>query len=408
MQTAFGTIPAVLIFMGVALIPGWAMSFVVFSLIFDQRPLYDEVDHLSNLPPITVIVAAYNEKDSIAETIEGIVRQDYSSLVEIIVADDGSTDATRSIVEKLISDNKSEQFTIRVVGDGVNMGKASALNNALTYASNAVIVTVDADSYLYENALKNIVSHLVNSDDEVGAVAGTILVRNSRANILTKMQEWDYFHGISVIKRVQSMYQGTLVAQGAFSVYKREALELVNGWDDTVGEDIVLTWGLRAKGYKIGFSEVALCFTNVPDTLGQFINQRKRWARGLIEAFRKHPNVIWDVKKNSPFVWYNLAFPFLDMVYIFVFIPGIIAALFFKIYIIAGFLTLLLLPLSMIGNIIFFVHQRSIFKRMGLKVRRNWSGVILYSIVYQFIMAYASVLGYTSEFFNLKKVWGTK
>lgn len=408
MQGVFGTIIAALIFMGIALIPGWAMSFVVFSLIFDQRPRYDVPELVTLLPPVSILVAAYNEEASIADTINGILSQEYPAPVEIIVADDGSTDATRSIMEQLIATTPAGQFTITVVGDGTNKGKAAALNGALATATHSTIVTVDADSYLYKLALKSIVSHLVNSDKEVGAVAGTILVRNPGKNILTKMQEWDYFHGISVIKRVQSMYQGTLVAQGAFSAYKREALDSVNGWDDTVGEDIVLTWGLRANGYKVGFSEVAMCFTNVPESLSQFVNQRKRWARGLIEAFRKHPEVIWDVKKNSPFVWYNLTFPFLDFTYMFAFVPGIIAAIFFQNYIIAGMLTLLLLPLSMVGNLVFFGHQRAIFKRLGLKVNRNWVGIILYSIIYQIIMAYASLLGYASEFFNLKKVWGTK
>ncbi|CAC9170971.1 Uncharacterised protein [Comamonas aquatica] len=68
------------------------------------------------------------------------------------------------------------------------------------------------------------------------AVAGAVLVRNSRVNLVTKIQEWDYFHGIAAIKRLQSLYQGTLVAQGAFSLYDTQVLRQLGGWPHTVGK----------------------------------------------------------------------------------------------------------------------------------------------------------------------------
>ena len=80
------------------------------------------------------------------------------------------------------------------------------------------------------------------------AVAGAVLVRNSRASLMTAAQEWDYFHGISAVKRMQSMYHGTLVAQGAFSLYRKQALKTVGGWPDCVGEDIVMTWAMLERG----------------------------------------------------------------------------------------------------------------------------------------------------------------
>jgi poly-beta-1,6-N-acetyl-D-glucosamine synthase len=61
------------------------------------------------------------------------------------------------------------------------------------------------------------------------------------------MQEWDYFLGIASIKRLQGLYQGTLVAQGAYSLYKTQCIKEVGGWPDAIGEDIVLTWPSREK-----------------------------------------------------------------------------------------------------------------------------------------------------------------
>ena len=86
-------------------------------------------------------------------------------------------------------------------------------------------------------------------------VAGGVMVRNSRATWMTRAQEWDYFHGIAAIKRVQSLYQGTMVAQGAFSLYDTKTLRESGGWPDCIGEDIVLSWGLLKAGYRIGYCE---------------------------------------------------------------------------------------------------------------------------------------------------------
>ncbi len=121
-----------------------------------------------------------------------------------------------------------------------------------------------------------------------------------------------------------------MVAQGAFSAYWRSAVEAVGGWENTVGEDIVLTWALHKKGYRVNYAENAFVFTSVPETYGQFFRQRQRWARGLIEAFVRHPEIIFKLRPYSPFVYLNLLFPYLDVAFLLFFVPGLIAALFFN------------------------------------------------------------------------------
>ncbi|HMA30651.1 MAG TPA: glycosyltransferase family 2 protein, partial [Casimicrobiaceae bacterium] len=262
-------------------------------------------------------------------------------------------------------------------------------------------------SYLYRDALRNLVGRYLSDPANTRAVAGTMLVRNSRKNWVTKAQEWDYFHGIAAIKRVQSLYQGTLVAQGAFSVYDRAALKEVGGWVHCVGEDIVLTWALLSRGYRVGHAEDACCFTSAPDTLRQFIRQRQRWARGMVEAFKTFPGILVKPRMSTLFVWWNVLFPWLDLAYTLFFIPGLVLAL-FGIYWIAGPMTLALLPMALLINYAMYHVGSHMFARNGLHVRRNIGGFLIYAFVYSLILQPACVAGYVSEILGLRKSWGTK
>jgi poly-beta-1,6-N-acetyl-D-glucosamine synthase len=388
---------------GLALVPGYATAFMLAGLLLDKRP----PGRLpSAMPPITVLIAAYNEEDCILETLQSFERQYYPAPVEIIVIDDGSKDRTRELVADYVEKRPVDtQRSVRLLRMLSNGGKARALNAGLSEAQHRYIVTVDADTLLYRDALFKLLANQLTSPAHTAATAGTVLVRNSRKNLITSLQEWDYFIGIAVVKRVQSLLQGTLVAQGAFSVYRREVLEEVGGWAETVGEDIVLTWAIIERGYRVGYAENAFVFTNVPETYGAFYRQRKRWSRGLMEAFRRYPGMAVKPRLNTPFVWLNALFPYLDFIYLFAFLPGVLAAVFFQFYAVVGILTLLLIPLAVTCNALMFFRQRAIFKAHGLKVRRNVLGAVVFTMLYQAVLSPASLMGYSAELLNLRKTW---
>jgi poly-beta-1,6-N-acetyl-D-glucosamine synthase len=388
---------------GLALVPGYATAFMLAGLVLDRRPA---ARLPAEMPPVTVLIAAYNEEDCIVETLQSFERQYYPAPIEIIVIDDGSTDHTRERVDDYIARFPASPLrSVRLLRMLSNGGKARALNAGLHEAQHRYIVTVDADTLLYRDALLKLLANQLNSPAHTAATAGTVLVRNSRKNLITSLQEWDYFIGIAVVKRVQSLLQGTLVAQGAFSVYRREVLEEVGGWAETVGEDIVLTWAIIQRGYRVGYAENAFVFTNVPETYGAFYRQRKRWSRGLMEAFRRYPGMAVQPRLNTPFVWLNALFPYLDFIYLFAFLPGVIAAVFFQFYAVVGILTLLLIPLAVTCNALMFFRQRAIFKAHGLKVRRNVLGAVMFTLLYQAVLSPASLMGYTAELLNLRKTW---
>lgn len=394
-----GTVPAYLTIYGIAVVPGFMNAFLVVSLLLDRRPSLKDAS--SHLPGITILVAAYNEAESIASTIESIAAQHYAGSMQVIVINDGSTDTTAERLAGL------DYPWLGVLNLERNGGKANALNAGLAHAKFPLTITVDGDSYLYHHALNNLVGRYMSDPINTKAVAGAVLVRNSRKNMVTSIQEWDYFHGIAAIKRLQSLYQGTLVAQGAFSVYETATLRELGGWSHTVGEDIVLTWAILERGHRIGFAENACLFTNAPDRWRQFIRQRQRWSRGLIEAFKSHWRLLFKPRMSTLFIWWNLLFPYLDVVYTFAFIPGLVLAL-FGIYWIAGPMTLLVLPLAMIVNYLMYSIQAKMFTEQGLEVRRNILGFVFYALFYSIVLQPACVIGYLQEWFGRTKNWGTK
>lgn len=169
----------------------------------------------------------------------------------------------------------------------------------------------------------------------------------------------------------------------------------------------MLTWAILKAGFRVGYAENACLFTNVPTTWRQFMRQRQRWSRGLMEAFKAHWQLLFKSRMITLFIWWNLLFPYLDLVYTLAFLPGLVLAL-FGIYWIAGPMTLLVLPMALMVNGIMYRIQSGMFTEQGLKVRRNVFGFVLYSMFYGLILQPACVVGYMQEFVTRGKRWGTK
>ena len=393
------TVPvAAALIAGIAIIPGYLNAHLISSLLFDKAPpLRFDVD----FPAITLIVACFNEEDQVEETLRYATAQDYPGEFHILVADDGSTDRTVELASKYAEmDNR---ISVRTFPHG---GKANTLNHALEHVHTPLTATVDADTLLMPEALKRCVARLMVSPPSTVAVAGAVFVRNSRTNLLTQAQEWDYFLGIASIKRQQGLFQGTLVAQGAFSVYRTDPVKDVGGWPDRIGEDIVLTWAMMDRGAGVTYEKTAVAFTDAPENAKAFAKQRRRWARGMIEGLREFgPALIKGRRSYAHSIVVDYVFPYVDVVYSIAFPVGIILALGFQNYAIVGPLTLLVLPLNMILSGIMFKLSRDSFEEVGLKVRRNFKGFFSYLLLYQLFMSPISVVGYVQELFKTKRNW---
>jgi biofilm PGA synthesis N-glycosyltransferase PgaC len=400
LSTHIGFLLALYLILYIAIIPGFMNSFLLCSLLLDNRPT---VKYFNSYPDVTILVAAYNEAPSIKETLLSLINQDYLGLINITVINDGSSDATLDEVKKL----QVNHPTLKLIDLGSNGGKAAALNVGLKDSSTDLIITVDGDCWIKSDGVGHLVNRYLSDPAGTKAVAGAILIRNSRENWIAKAQEWDYFLGIAAIKRIQSLFQGTLVAQGAFSLYERATLIEVGGWPKTVGEDIVLTWKILAAGYRVGHAEDACAFTRCPNSIKQFVRQRQRWSRGMIEAFKANPKILFKPRYSLLYILWNTQFPLMDIAYTIGFIPGVVLALFGKFWIV-GPMTLSLIPIAILLNRVMYKAGSAMFEHEHLKIRRNRMGFLSYMLVYSFILQPACVWGYISEIFNLEKNWGTK
>lgn len=252
----FGYFLAIYLVLFIALIPGFIFLFMFISLLWNKK---EKKKCTTKEEDVTVLIPVYNTKESIKETIESIKEQKYCGDIYINIIDDGSTDGSLELLKSMNLDSKIKLL------ESDHKGKAFALNEGLKHVKTDYTITIDSDTVLHLLAIRNIMRKLVNSDKKIAATAGCLFVKNAKKSFITKLQEWDYTLGIFGVKLYQGNYNSTLVAQGAFSAYKTKLLKQIGGWQNCVGEDIVLTWELLSQGYETNFAKNAIAFTEVPE-----------------------------------------------------------------------------------------------------------------------------------------------
>ena len=187
----------------------------------------------------------------------------------------------------------------------------------------------------------------------------------------------------------------------------KQKIKEIGGWPPCVGEDIVLTWELLSRGYETNFAKDAIAFTKAPEDFKGLLRQRKRWARGMIEAF-KNVKVITSKKLNfkSKFLMcLNIVFLFVDLALL-IFIPLCLIFLAFGSQLLIGPLTLLVILLGMIHCLVIEIRKRNTLRKVECKLeRRSILAFIVYVLLYAFVLAPSCLIVYAKELVNVKKEW---
>lgn len=240
-----------------------------------------EFDHY---PGVTVLLPCYNEGDLAEETISLLFEQTYPNL-EIIAINDGSSDNTKEVLNKIQAENPK----LRVIHLETNQGKATAMNMGAMLSNNEFLVGIDGDAILDPNAVHWLISHFINDKGaRVGAVTGNPRVRN-RSSLLGKIQVGEFSSIIGLIKRSQRVYGKVFTVSGVVVAFRKSALQRIGYWTaDMITEDIDVSWRLQIDHWDIRYEPKALCWILMPETLKGLWKQRVRWAQGGMEVFKRY------------------------------------------------------------------------------------------------------------------------
>lgn len=251
--------------------------------IIDRRTEAEDLELPDPAPDVSVLIPAYNERETISRSVESVLASDYPGRLRCYVVDDGSTDGTGAILRGYDDD----RLTVLRKENG---GKYSALNYGLLCSTGDIVVTIDADSVLEPDAIRRSVAKLAAYPD-TAAIAGNVKVEN-RDRLLTRLQALEYIVGINTVRRAFALFGVVPVIPGCLGVFRRDALDEIDGYDpDTATEDFDLTVKLLKAGWAVRTTE-AVVWTEAPFTWRDFYSQRRRWAQGGLETLYKHVDLL--------------------------------------------------------------------------------------------------------------------
>ncbi len=314
MHSFIGELGVVLLLIFTFLITLRYLGLMLFSMLNNIRRTARRHKPNRDYPKVSIIVPAYNEDVVIQKSLISIMEQTYPRL-EIIVVDDGSADATFVKAKQLEYDNGVSSLKVLRKPNG---GKAKALNYGMEHSSGELIMVVDADSKLSDDAIERMVPYF--DDLRVAAVAGSVYVSN-RINTLTRLQALEYIEGLNMARNGQAFFKLVSIIPGPIGIFRQTALQEVGGYDsDTFAEDADLTLKLIAAGYRIDFEPEAFAYTEAPDSLLDLLKQRYRWTRGILQSLAKHKGMMLHVMRRpkiSLVLWYmffeSILWPFMDV-----------------------------------------------------------------------------------------------
>lgn len=223
----------------------------------------------------SVLIAAHNEAQSIEHCVRSL-RNQQGRRLEIVCVDDGSSDGTYAILQRL----KAGGWVDTVVRVADRGGKSAAINLAASLATGDALVVVDSDCTFEPHAIEHLLAPL--ADAGVGAVGGSVLVRNSKTSVMASIQAIEYLFSVHLGRTLFDYFGLVTCVSGAFGVFRRDAWQAAGGMDVGPGEDFDITMRLRQKDYCIRFASEAVAWTDVPETLSGFLRQRRRWERDAI------------------------------------------------------------------------------------------------------------------------------
>ncbi|WP_100373926.1 glycosyltransferase family 2 protein [Bacillus sp. FJAT-45037] len=408
-----------------------------------EKDQYNFHKDTKNMKGISVLVPCYNEEVILSSTIQGVrdILKVYPH-AEFIFINDGSSDRTLDVLTEelgnkislksfakrltyqlVLATYKSTRLPNTYIIDKNNGGKADSLNAGIDFASNDIIVTLDADTILEKNSL-----HVINSafeDENVIAGGGLVnIIQGGQMSgkglslgikYIVRFQIFEYLKGFMIYKTSLARSNALSVISGAFGIFRKSILLEVGGYRNTVGEDIDITmkfqkYVLDNKGKKILFLPHAICYTECPESWRDLFKQRVRWQKAFVDCLI----IYFRVMLRSIFKRSVSFFFIVDA-----FIVGTLATSFTLVYLVylltlgysekSFFIIGLYLALSVTLNLISCLAALYIIKRHGMHIANGSRKHLVMTILgelffFRFVFMFYVMVGSLLYFVN-KEGW---
>lgn len=311
------------------------------------------------LPPVSIILPAYNEEKTIVESVTSLLFIKYPNY-ELLVVNDGSKDNTLQVLidsfnliktdyvyrcsidtEEVRGIYISKEYRSLVVIDKGNGGKADALNAGINISRYPYFCAIDADSILGEDALARLIIPFVHDPLRTTAVGGIVKAANGAhiekgrllrerlpKNPLVIFQTIEYARSFLMGRMGLSVINSLLIISGALGLFRKEDVLKVAGYKrKSLGEDMLLVVSLHKqklrerKPYRICFLHDSVCWTEIPSDLKTLKKQRVRWQMGLLESITENRDMFLNPRYgvvglfSIPFYFFSeIIPPFLEFI----------------------------------------------------------------------------------------------
>ncbi|ENY3127852.1 glycosyltransferase [Vibrio cholerae] len=360
----------------------------------------DNSMHPKEMPKVTVFVPFFNEaKGPLMKTLDSLDAQRYPHKLQVILINDGSTNTTPKHVEEWFNADKNHDFIL--LNKETNGGrKGFALDYALEskLAVGDIYVVVDSDTYVNDDGIYELAAKM-QSDERYAAVCGFIAPENHEDNFLAKLQHYEHIGYYGAIRCAQDKLGLVPVLAGAFVAHRASVVEEIGGWSEWLVEDIAWCWRAISHNYRTGYAPRAVASTQCPTTHKGLFNQRRRWARGRVEAYA----AAWQVSPLSGFA-FTPWFAITTLQYLFppgIFLAPLLLALGLYLPIVIGLFTYAV-------YYYFFRKFQDAYPAHNMGKNNSILKITLSTILLEAIVWFPNILGYLDEVLGKKKNWLTR
>ena len=240
------------------------------------------------LPSVSIIVPMHNEEMVAPHILQRLVEMDYpkeNGMYEVIALNDCSEDRTGEIIDEFAEKYPFIKAVHRTETGG--HGKPEAMNVALKFVHNEIIITFDADYLPSKDCVKRLVAPFY--DPEVGAVMGRVVPANSPDSLTTRLLDLERAAGYQVDQQARYNLDLIILYGGTVGGFRRDVLKRLGGWDETkLAEDTDLSFKVFLAGWKVVYVNAAEAYEEAVPTWKQRSRQLRRWAIGHIQCLFDH------------------------------------------------------------------------------------------------------------------------